>query len=408
MVYTSGTTGRSKGAVLSHGNLLSNAQTLTQAWDWRPDDVLIHTLPIFHVHGLFVATHSALLNGSTMLWLPKFEPQAVIERFARATVFMGVPTLYVRMLEQTSLTREACRSMRLFVSGSAPLLMDTFDQWEERTGQQILERYGMSETVMLTSNPCRSADGPRRGGTVGRPLEGVSVRVVGERGQPLPAGEIGGIEVKGPNVFSGYLRMPEKTAEDFTSDGWFKTGDVGRFDAQGYLSIVGRSKDLIISGGFNVYPAEIEGFLNEMAEIAESAVVGVPHPGLWRMRDRLRGAAGRGAARRGGADRHAEAPDRQLQGAQAHLHGGRTAAQRHGQGAEGAAAGAAAGLVRVGGLTRSGPVRPARSLSGLGHGPCWAPKGAQSGTGSGPPLSGPTLRAATRPRAGHGLGPTGS
>ncbi len=278
VVYTSGTTGRSKGALLSHGNLLSNAQTLSQAWDWRPDDVLIHALPIFHVHGLFVATHAALLNGSTMLWLPRFEPAAVIERLARATVFMGVPTLYVRMLEQASLSREACRSMRLFISGSAPLLMDTFDQWEERTGHQILERYGMSETVMLTSNPCRSAEGPRRGGTVGRPLEGVSVRVVGERGQPLPVGEIGGIEVKGPSVFGGYLRMPEKTAEEFTSDGWFKTGDVGRFDAQGYLSIVGRSKDLIISGGFNVYPAEIESFLNEMPEIAESAVVGVPHP----------------------------------------------------------------------------------------------------------------------------------
>jgi malonyl-CoA/methylmalonyl-CoA synthetase len=278
IIYTSGTTGRSKGAMLTHGNLLSNAQTLKDYWDWRPDDVLVHALPIFHVHGLFVATHGALLNGSTMLWSSKFDPRTTVERFARATVFMGVPTLYVRMLEEAALTREACSRMRLFISGSAPLLVDTFAQWQERTGHTILERYGMSETVMLTSNPCRAADGERRGGTVGRALPGVDVRVVGDRGQPLPVGEIGGIEVKGPSVFQGYLGMPERKADDFTPDGWFRTGDVGRFDADGYLSIVGRSKDLVISGGYNVYPAEVEGYLNEMPGVVESAVVGVPHP----------------------------------------------------------------------------------------------------------------------------------
>ena len=278
ILYTSGTTGRSKGAMLSHGNLLSNALTLKDYWDWQPGDVLIHALPIFHVHGLFVASHGALLNGSTMLWLSKFDPAAVIERLPRATVFMGVPTLYVRLLSEPGLTRAACSHMRLFVSGSAPLLVETFRDWQERTGHTILERYGMSETVMLSSNPCRAGDGERQGGTVGKPLPGVSIRVVGERGQPLPADEIGNVEVKGPNVFAGYWRMPEKTAEEFTADGWFKTGDVGRFDAKGYLTIVGRSKDLIITGGYNVYPAEIESYLNDTEGVAESAVVGVPHP----------------------------------------------------------------------------------------------------------------------------------
>jgi len=281
ILYTSGTTGRSKGAMLSHGNLLSNAQTLRDYWDWQPGDVLIHTLPIFHVHGLFVAAHGALLNGSTMLWLAKFDPRAVLERFARATVFMGVPTLYVRLLQEAGLTREACAGMRLFVSGSAPLLIETFRDWQQRTGHTILERYGMSETVMLTSNPCRPEDDPQRagrvGGTVGRPLPGVSVRVVAD-GQALPEGGIGDVQVRGPNVFAGYWRMPEKTAEEFTADGWFKTGDVGRFDANGYLTIVGRSKDLIITGGYNVYPAEVEGYLNDQPGVDESAVVGVPHP----------------------------------------------------------------------------------------------------------------------------------
>ncbi|MFM2065406.1 MAG: hypothetical protein RLZZ584_315 [Pseudomonadota bacterium] len=286
ILYTSGTTGRSKGAMLSHRNLLSNAQVLKDYWDWQPGDVLIHALPIFHVHGLFVASHGALLNGSRMLWLGRFDPRAVIERLPRATIFMGVPTLYVRLLGEAGLTREACAHMRLFISGSAPLLVETFRDFQSRSGHTILERYGMSETVMLTSNPCRAGDGERIGGTVGRPLPGVGVRVVRTAADgsvsPLPAGEIGDVQVCGPNVFAGYWRMPEKTAEEFTTDAkgrhWFKTGDVGRFDGQGYLTIVGRSKDLIISGGYNVYPAEIEGYLNDMAGVAESAVVGVPHP----------------------------------------------------------------------------------------------------------------------------------
>jgi malonyl-CoA/methylmalonyl-CoA synthetase len=277
ILYTSGTTGRSKGAMLTHGNLLSNAQTLKSAWGWRPGDVLLHALPIFHVHGLFVASHGALLNGSKMLWFGKFGPRAVVARLPEATVFMGVPTMYTRLLGEPSFTREACRSMRLFVSGSAPLLIETFNEFRERSGHTILERYGMSETVMLTSNPHDPSDGERRGGTVGFPLPGVSLRVRDDKGQIAPKGEIGGIEVKGPNVFKGYWRMPEKTREEFTDDGWFKTGDVGKFDELGYVVIVGRSKDLIITGGYNVYPAEIEGYLNELDGVAESAVIGVPH-----------------------------------------------------------------------------------------------------------------------------------
>jgi len=278
ILYTSGTTGRSKGAMLSHGNLLSNALTLHSYWGWQPGDVLIHALPIFHVHGLFVASHAALLNGSRMIWFAKFDPKAVVARLPDATVFMGVPTLYVRLLAEPGLTREACRHMRLFISGSAPLLIETFNEFRERSGHTILERYGMSETVMLTSNPYRAEDGERRGGTVGLPLPGVGLRIRGDKGQPLPTGEIGGIEVKGPNVFSGYWRMPEKTADEFTTDLWFKTGDVGRVDERGVVTIVGRSKDLIISGGYNVYPAEVEGFFNELPGVAESAVIGVPHP----------------------------------------------------------------------------------------------------------------------------------
>ena len=278
ILYTSGTTGRSKGAMLSHGNLLSNAQVLRRYWGWKQGDVLIHALPIFHVHGLFVASHGALLNGSKMIWLNRFEPKAVIAKLPEATVFMGVPTLYVRLLAEPSLTRAACANMRLFISGSAPLLIETFNLFRERTGHTILERYGMSETAMLTSNPYAASDGERRGGTVGFPLPGVGVRVLDDAGAPCPTGEIGNMQVTGPNVFKGYWRMPEKTAEEFTTDGWFKTGDVGRIDARGYVTIVGRSKDLIISGGFNVYPAEIEGTLNDMAGVAESAVIGVPHP----------------------------------------------------------------------------------------------------------------------------------
>ncbi|MFZ2389183.1 MAG: malonyl-CoA synthase [Polaromonas sp.] len=276
ILYTSGTTGRSKGAMLSHGNLLSNALVLKDYWGWKKGDVLIHALPIFHVHGLFVAIHGALINGSKMIWLSKFDPKLVVEKLPEATVFMGVPTLYVRLLAEPGLNREACRNMRLFIAGSAPLLIETFNEWKDRTGHTILERYGMSETAMLTSNPYQG--GERRGGTVGFALPGVSLRVQSEEGQPLPVGEIGGIQVKGPNVFKGYWRMPEKTAEEFTADGYFKTGDVGKIDERGYITIVGRSKDLIISGGYNVYPAEIEGYINEMPGVAESALVGVPHP----------------------------------------------------------------------------------------------------------------------------------
>ena len=278
ILYTSGTTGRSKGAMLSHGNLLSNARVLKDAWGWKPGDVLIHALPIFHVHGLFVALHGALINGSRMIWMSKFEPKRVLAKMPEATVFMGVPTLYVRLLAEPGLNREAVRNMRLFVAGSAPLLIETFTDWQQRTGHTILERYGMSETVMLTSNPCDAGQGERRGGTVGFPLPGVQLRVSGDGGQELETDQIGGIEVKGPNVFQGYWRMPDKTREEFTADGWFKTGDVGKVDARGYVHIVGRSKDLIISGGYNVYPAEIEGYINEMPGVAESALVGVPHP----------------------------------------------------------------------------------------------------------------------------------
>jgi malonyl-CoA/methylmalonyl-CoA synthetase len=290
ILYTSGTTGRSKGAMLTHGNMLSNARTLKDYWGWTstggPDgrgDVLIHALPIFHVHGLFVAIHGALINGSKMIWMAKFDPKRVIAYMAKATVFMGVPTLYVRMLAEPSLTKAATQHMRLFIAGSAPLLIETFTEWQQRTGHTILERYGMSETAMLTSNPY-AADkryanqSERRGGTVGFPLPGVSLQVLGEDGRKLPVGEIGGIQVQGPNVFKGYWRMPEKTAEEFTADGYFKTGDVGKVDERGYVTIVGRSKDLIISGGYNVYPAEIEGYINEMKGVAESAVVGVQHP----------------------------------------------------------------------------------------------------------------------------------
>ena len=279
ILYTSGTTGRSKGAMLSHGNMLSNALVLKDYWGWKPGDVLIHALPIFHVHGLFVALHGALINASKMIWLSKFDPALVIAKMPEATVFMGVPTLYVRLLAEPGLDQHAVRNMRLFVAGSAPLLIETFTQWQQRTGHTILERYGMSETAMLTSNPYEpSQGGERRGGTVGFALPGVDLRVLDDDNKPLAQGEIGGIQVKGPNVFKGYWRMPEKTAEEFTPDGYFKTGDVGKVDDRGYVTIVGRSKDLIISGGYNVYPAEIEGYINDMPGVAESALVGVPHP----------------------------------------------------------------------------------------------------------------------------------
>ncbi len=278
ILYTSGTTGRSKGAMLTHGNLLSNARTLHAYWGWQASDVLIHALPIFHVHGLIVASHGALLAGAKMLWFARFDPKAVLARLPEASVFMGVPTLYVRLLGEPTFGREACRNMRVFIAGSAPLLAETFAEFETRTGQRIVERYGMSETVMLTSNPYHAHHGERIAGTVGYALPGVEVRVQDDKGVRCLPGEVGGIEVRGPNVLQRYWRMPEKTAEEFTADGWFRTGDVGKRAVDGRVTIVGRSKDLIISGGYNVYPAEVEGFLNELDGVAESAVIGLPHP----------------------------------------------------------------------------------------------------------------------------------
>jgi malonyl-CoA/methylmalonyl-CoA synthetase len=275
LLYTSGTTGRSKGAMLSHHNLISNAQTLCQAWKFSSNDVLLHALPLFHIHGLFVACHTALLSGARMIFLPGFDVDAVVQRLPQATVFMGVPTYYTRLLTHPDMNTQSCASVRLFVSGSAPLLAETFTAFEQRTGQRILERYGMSETGMLTSNPYMPIQG-RIPGTVGQALPGVEVRV--SQQACSPESSIGAIEVRGPNVFSGYWRQAEKTQEAFTSDGWFQTGDLGRWTDKAYLSIVGRSKDLIISGGYNVYPKEIEDELNALAYIEESAVIGVPHP----------------------------------------------------------------------------------------------------------------------------------
>ena len=274
ILYTSGTTGRSKGAMLSHGNLASNIRVLQELWQWRAGDVLLHALPLFHIHGLFVAAHGALMNGSKMIFLSKFDNASVMRHLPRSTVFMGVPTYYVRLLADAAFERKLCASVRLFISGSAPLLTETLASFAQRTGHTILERYGMSETAMLTSNPY---DGVRKSGTVGKPLPGVSVRVVRSDGQACASNEIGDIQVQGPNVFAGYWQMPEKTAEEFTADGFFKTGDVGRFDEDGYLTIVGRSKDLIISGGYNVYPKEIESVIDAIDGVLESAVIGVPH-----------------------------------------------------------------------------------------------------------------------------------
>ncbi len=275
ILYTSGTTGRSKGAMISHRNLASNAKVLHAFWGFRPDDVLIHMLPLFHVHGLFVASHCVLMNGTAMRFHAKFDAKRAISEFADSTVFMGVPTFYTRLLAEEGLTRAACAKMRLFVSGSAPLLAETHLAFERRTGQRILERYGMTETGMLTSNPL---EGERRPGTVGFPLPGTQVRVVDDDGKACAAGDIGHIQVKGDNVLSGYWRLPEKNKEEFTADGFFRTGDVGTFSKDGYLSIVGRSKDLIITGGYNVYPKEVELAIDELPGVQESAVVGVPHP----------------------------------------------------------------------------------------------------------------------------------
>lgn len=282
IVYTSGTTGRSKGAMLSHGNLASNAQVLDSYWGWSSDDVLLHMLPIFHVHGLFVASHGALLAGARMIWLPKLDIEQALHYLPESTVMMGVPTYYVRLLADARFTRQVCERMRLFISGSAPLLADTFNEFQQRTGQHILERYGMSETIMLTSNPYADADGQRIAGTVGKPLPGVDLRIANDHDAAVPVGQVGHVQVRGPNVFSGYWRMPEKTKEEFTADGWFRTGDVGCKGGDGvpddYVSIVGRNKDMIISGGFNVYPKEIELLLDEQPGVLESAVIGVPHP----------------------------------------------------------------------------------------------------------------------------------
>jgi malonyl-CoA/methylmalonyl-CoA synthetase len=276
ILYTSGTTGRSKGAMLSHDNLTSNALALAALWRFGPDDVLIHALPIFHTHGLFVATNVSLLTAGTMLFLPKFDADEILRLMPQATAMMGVPTFYVRLVEHAGLTREATKHMRLFVSGSAPLLAETHRKFEALTGHAILERYGMTETNMNTSNPY---DGDRIPGTVGFPLPGVELRVVDpEAGTPVAPGEIGMIEVKGPNVFKGYWRMPDKTAEDFRADGFFITGDLGVIDARGYVSIVGRGKDLVISGGYNVYPKEVEDEIDQIPGVAESAVIGLPHP----------------------------------------------------------------------------------------------------------------------------------
>lgn len=274
-LYTSGTTGRSKGAMLSQGNLLSNAKTLAQEWRFEASDVLLHALPIFHTHGLFVATNVTLIAGGSLIFLPKFDIDQVIALLPKATTMMGVPTFYTRLLGDARFTKELAAHMRLFVSGSAPLLADTHEAFEARTGHRILERYGMTETNMNVSNPY---EGERRAGTVGFPLPGIELKITDPAtGKTVPKGEIGQIEVRGPNVFQGYWQMPEKTAAELREDGFFITGDLGKIDADGYVQIVGRDKDLIISGGYNIYPKEIELVLDDQPGVLESAVIGVPH-----------------------------------------------------------------------------------------------------------------------------------
>jgi malonyl-CoA/methylmalonyl-CoA synthetase len=275
ILYTSGTTGRSKGAMLTHDNLASNSLALVDYWGFSDKDVLIHALPIYHTHGLFVASNVTLFARASMIFLPKFDPEMIIKLMARATVMMGVPTFYTRLLQSPALTKESASHMRLFVSGSAPLLADTHREWMARTGHAVLERYGMTETNMNTSNPY---DGERVPGAVGHALPGVSVRVTDpETGKTLGPESIGMIEVKGPNVFKGYWRMPEKTKAEFRDDGFFITGDLGKIDSAGYVHILGRGKDLVISGGFNVYPKEIESEIDAMPGVIETAVIGVPH-----------------------------------------------------------------------------------------------------------------------------------
>jgi malonyl-CoA/methylmalonyl-CoA synthetase len=278
IVYTSGTTGRSKGAMLTRANLASNAAALVEAWRFTARDVLLHTLPLFHVHGLFAALNTVLASASSLVLMPKFDALQALAMLPRVSVFMGVPTHYTRFLKEPALDRNVTRNVRLFVSGSAPLTAATHGEFLERTGHTILERYGMTETLMNTSNPY---DGARIAGSVGPALPGVSVRVAGGAGSGgVDAGEIGMLEVRGPNVFAGYWRDPEKTRAEFTADGWFKTGDLGRIDAAGYVFIVGRAKDLVISGGYNVYPKEVELEIDAVAGVLESAVFGVPHPDL--------------------------------------------------------------------------------------------------------------------------------
>lgn len=275
ILYTSGTTGRAKGAMLSHGNLISNAETLRELWRFQADDVLLHALPIYHAHGLFVASNVALLAGASMWFLPRFSPDAVIDAMAHSTVMMGVPTHYVRLLKHPRL-RQSVQSVRLFISGSAPLLPATHIEWATATGHAILERYGMTETCMLTSNPY---EGDRIPGSVGPAIPGVELRVVDlDTGSPLDRNEIGMIEVKGPNVFRGYWRRPEITAKEFRAEGYFVTGDLGKIDERGYLRIVGRDKDLVITGGLNVYPREVEAEIDAIPDVAESAVIGIEHP----------------------------------------------------------------------------------------------------------------------------------
>ena len=274
LLYSSGTTGVPKGIMLTHANLLRNTESLVDAWGFTDADRLLHALPIFHVHGLFVAIGCVLLSGASMRWLPAYDAKQVIRYLPECTVLMGVPTYYTRLLAEDSFTAEVAENIRLFVSGSAPLLEETFVEFEERTGQRILERYGMTETNMNTSNPLH---GERKAGTVGPPLPGVEARVCDDEGKVLGSGEIGNLQVRGPNVFIGYWKMPEKTTEDFTEDGFFNTGDKGMIDSDGYVAIVGRAKDVVITGGLNVYPKEVELFIDDLPGVKESAVIGVPH-----------------------------------------------------------------------------------------------------------------------------------
>jgi malonyl-CoA/methylmalonyl-CoA synthetase len=277
ILYTSGTTGRSKGAMLSHDNLASNAFTLRKAWRFSGTDVLLHALPIFHTHGLFVATNVVLASGASMIFQSRFDPNHMVEALPHATVMMGVPTFYIRLLQHPGFNRALVSRMRLFISGSAPLPADVHREFQERTGHAILERYGMTETNMNTSNPY---DGDRIAGTVGLPLPGVEIRITDpQTGRALPEGDVGMIEIRGPNVFKGYWRMPERTEAEFRGD-YFVSGDLGRIDELGYVSIVGREKDLIIAGGYNIYPAEVENVIGDLPQVQEVAVVGLPHPDL--------------------------------------------------------------------------------------------------------------------------------